>query len=226
MAIRSRSLFATVVQASAGESAAAVGPLLRALVEANIAIRFVCERNTELLLDLWEAERERGRLTLDDRVRRLANKGGRRFPVLGADDRTAIEAHVRAAREAAGEANVRGVRDKGAVFPGVGSQIDELGSVQAIEAYALAYGPLSADVHIGAAAFDHVTVEAVGDLIKVSDAVPADTAQAERTLALTMFASTLVMADVHREFGFAAEVDEIKRRYIPHETPLEERQGG
>lgn len=225
MAVRSQSLFAAVMRCSPGESAAAVGPLLRALVEANIAIRFVCERNTELLLGLWEVERERGRLTLDDRLRRLTNKGGRQFPLLDGEDRAAIESDVRNARQAARDANVRGVGDKGAVFPGVGSQIDELDTVQVIEAYALAYGPLSAAVHLGAGAFDHVTVGQEGELIRISDSVPARTSQAERGLALTMFASTLVMADLHRGLEIGAEVDEIKRRYIPYERPLEERHG-
>jgi hypothetical protein len=225
MAIRSRSLFAAVMRCSDEETGAAVGSLLRGLVEANIAIRFVCERNTELLLELWEAEGERGRLSLDDRLRRLANKGSWHRPLLSAEERAAIEAHLRAAREAATDAGVRGVNPKGgAVFPGIASQVDELDSVQVIEAYAMAYGPLSSDVHLGAGAFDNVTAQEVGELIQISDAVPAEHLQAAQALAITMFASTLVMADLHRQLGIGSEIDEIKRQYIPHERPLGERQ--
>ncbi len=226
LAVRSRALFAAVMHCSDDGTAPAVGPLLRAMTEANIAIRFVCEGDSELLLDLWEAERERGRLALEERLRRLANRGSRWGPVLSPEQVTSIEAHVQEARQRGVAAGVPDVRERGgALFSGVGAQVDSLDTEPVIEMYALAYGPLSADVHIGAGAFTRVTVDQVDDRVRVSDAVSAEEGRAARCLAITVFASTLVMVDLHRRLGIGEEVDRIKRHYIPHERPLGERYG-
>lgn len=222
LALRSRSLFIGMRDCAKGSAPVAARPALRALVEANITMRFITERDVELRFDLWEGERDRTRLTLDQRLRDL--KLPRYPPLLSDADRTATRQRVEALRARALAAGTPGVGPGGAIFPGTGAQVASLKSPAVSEAYAMAYGLLSADVHLGAASFDDVGVyQLESGQLRLEEGARSQAIVAGRVLGITTFASTIVMADSYRAVGIAEDADDIKRIWIPHELALGER---
>src|SRR4051795_6130554 len=53
---RSRDLFVGIDDCYRGDAPIVAGTLLRTMVEANICLRFILQRDSELRLDLWQAE--------------------------------------------------------------------------------------------------------------------------------------------------------------------------
>jgi hypothetical protein len=223
---RSRDLFIGIDDCYRGAAPIVASTLLRSMVEVNICLRFILQRDSKLRLELWQAEDARIRLAMISEIPKLPQV---MLPDELLEPEIAIELRkqVSDARAAAIKKGVPGVGEKGAVFPQTKAQVEALKDPAVDRAYTMAYRPLSGHVHVGAWAFNNALIaHHEGGLVSFKDRSGRDDDMmvGARALALTTFASTLVIASEAAGLGVEHEADAIKREWIPDEPPLSERQ--
>ena len=227
LGIRCRTFHRGIVHSLEGPSPRSAEPTLRALIEANLLLRYFeqgyHEGNLEQRLGLWAAETERSRLAIHDDISRMDAAARARCEggMLSESDRKRMREIVAAAQDAAITAEVRGAQTKGRLLPTTGQMV-ELLKGGATEAYTVGYRPLSAATHISEASFagDYARDE---QTISWSDDLPITRRVATRVFALTAYASALCPVSLICGLGFGDEADEVKRRFIPHDIPLADR---
>jgi hypothetical protein len=93
------------------------------------------------------------------------------------------------------------------------------------EAYTIAYRRLGADIHAGMQAFEKgVFTPQSGGLISYSEPQEPESFTAERTLVVTMFASTLCILSAVFDLGIHDRADAVKQRFmLSGEAPIAQR---
>jgi hypothetical protein len=195
------------------------------MIEINLLIRFL-SRNPDLHLELWIAEGQRQVVAFLDEYEQdtyLVSRWGA-LPDDLREHRESLRELVRVAREKALAAEVEGVGNKGPVLPSIATMAKTSDDPGAREAYILGYRRLGSDVHIGSWSFkSDAFIERVGGLATYSDSPGNLDLHAARTLAASMFASTLCMVSPVLGLDIHERADEIKHRFVPEEPPISER---
>jgi hypothetical protein len=198
--------------------------LLRPGVEINLLLRFLGE-NPELHVALWIAEGQRQILAFINEFEGDLYLQQRWSPdPIDAQLKEELKREVEHARGLALAAAVPGVGEKGRLFPSTRTMVDYLNDPGAREAYTIAYRSLGADVHAGTYAFSNAEfVRRPGGRVSFHEATDPRTYLPARTLSLTMFASTLCIVASVLQLPIASAADEVKRRFVHEDLPIEER---
>ena len=221
---RSRSLFLGFQQLIEGPTPITALSLMRPMVEINFVLRFFGQ-SPELHANLWVAEGSRQRVAfLDDYANSpyLVERWGPP-PAAQRELGEELRAEVRAVKKqalAAGADFVKG----GALVPSADTLRRILDDPAVEEAYVLAYRRLSADVHAGMQAFEKGIFTSAGGRVSYSEPQGPESFIAERTLVVTMFASTLCILSAVFELGIHERADAIKQRFmLSGDAPISER---
>jgi hypothetical protein len=138
--------------------------------------------------------------------------------------REELRTEVRAVRKRAVEAGLDYVKS-GPLIPPAAVLVHLINDPGAEEAYTLAYRRLGADVHAGMQAFEKGTFTLrPGGRSSYSEPQDLDSFKAERTLVVTMFASTLCILSAVLNLEIHEQADAIKQRFmLEGEPPIAER---
>lgn len=222
---RARSLFLGFRQLIEGPTPIAASSLMRPMVEINFLLRFFGQ-SPELHAKLWIAEGRRQQVAFLDeyaKSRFLVERWGP--PPAGQIKlREELRADVQAVREEALAAGADFVKT-GALVPSAAALVQMLKDPAVEDAYTIVYRRLGADVHAGMQAFEKgIFTPSAGGLVSYSEPQGHESFKAERTLVVTMFASTLCILSAVFELGIHDRADAVKQRFMPAgETPIAQR---
>lgn len=221
LAHRARDLYRGYLACAEAGLPAAGRLLLRPMVEANILLRFIREE-PDWRSRLWQAESRRVWLGLADGLRTRPLPPEQQLEKLPTpEEANAWRREIEQLRADALEAGILGVPPRGRLLPDVQEQAQILNTPQVWQAYLVAYLPLTLDQHVSHGSFRDAMEETLPDGSVIHRA-GANQPHAERLLASSVFASTLVIAASWLELGFEDAADRLRARLVSPETSPEE----
>jgi hypothetical protein len=222
---RARSLFLGFRQLIESPTPIAAWSLMRPMVEINFLLRFFGQ-SPELHAKLWIAEGLRQEVAFLDEYAKSRFLVERWGPPPAGQIKLLEElrAQVQAVREEALAAGANFVKT-GALVPSADALRRMLNDPAVEEAYTIAYRRLGADIHAGMQAFEKgVFTPRSGGLISYSEPQEPESFTAERTLVVTMFASTLCILSAVFDLGIHDRADAVKQRFmLSGEAPIAQR---
>lgn len=199
----------------AGLPPAAGRALLRPMVEANILLRFIREE-PEWRSRLWQAESTRVWLGLAEQARSRPLPAEQQLGLLPTPEEVReIRGQLEELRRAAIAAGIEGVHKKGRLLPDAQEQAQILDTVQVWQAYVVAYMPLTLEQHVAHGSFRDALEHQLDDGWVVHRETTAEQPlYAERLLASSVFASTLVIVSSWLGLGFEEAADRLREEVV------------
>lgn len=218
IATGSRAHYESFVAAALAGRAVGASPVVRALVEANITLRYLREYPVQRAR-LWHANGAWDRLRLSGRLKKNAGLAERYGDaILSEEDRLKTEEFVQATRQKAMEDGDPHVPKRGAPFPTVAKMVEAVGGFAVAEAYVLGYGPISADTHLTHLSFlgavEMVHPDGRVTFVPHTEESYAEEAELLRSMAATVFASMLGIASHLLGLGVEDAADRIRLRLL------------
>lgn len=183
--------------------------LLRPAAETNILLRFIRE-SPEHRAKLWQAE------TTRTMIRLAGHAADRPLPpnqelqhLPSGDDLGRLRDDVAQVRADAIAAGVKGVPKSGALIPGAYEQAVILNTPEVWQAYVVAYLPLNSEMHVGHFSFQEGFRHELPDGTVIHHSIE-NPKLAERALASSVFASTLVIVSSWLSLGIEDPADRLR----------------
>lgn len=209
---RARELHRGYLHCLRGNEVVASRALLRPAVELNILLRFL-RQHPEHRTRLWHLETIRMIITLFEEIDRrpITDELKSAFERERPTDEEIIE-HRRAIAKARNKARgegVKGVSVDGYLIPPPREQVELINTPEVWHAYVTAYGPLSAEVHVGHFSFQQSFLHELEDGTALHHDL-YEVTPGERALASASFASTLVVVSGWLNLGVTEDAERIR----------------